>query len=244
MNNPTLFIVLLVLGLLLGWLIGWGIDWIYWRGYWREYWRRYWLGDQVGPVTGNSKNSLIEQIRERVSDKPLSLEEQKIIDSNIHAKKQKLKKMLDADLSTPEKQITWFEDVMDRASGEYKRKAIKWAFLIGTTLAIAFNVDSIEIAKSLWREPTLRQVIVAQANNSEVQPSLEQIGKLGIPIGWSTNLPTDGQGWLLKIMGLMISGLAAAQGAPFWFDILKKLVNLRSSGPTSKAERSDKTGAS
>jgi hypothetical protein len=36
--------------------------------------------------------------------------------------------------------------------------------------------------------------------------------------------------WLTKILGMAITGAAAAQGAPFWFDILKKLVNVRSAG--------------
>jgi hypothetical protein len=40
----------------------------------------------------------------------------------------------------------------------------------------------------------------------------------------------DGTGWLLKLFGLIASGLAAAQGAPFWFDILKRIVSVRSSG--------------
>jgi hypothetical protein len=35
---------------------------------------------------------------------------------------------------------------------------------------------------------------------------------------------------VLKILGLFLSGLGARQGAPYWFDILKKLVNVRSTG--------------
>jgi hypothetical protein len=47
-----------------------------------------------------------------------------------------------------------------------------------------------------------------------------------------TNAPYiyDLSGWLQKFLGLLITGLAAAQGAPFWFDVLKKVVNVRSSG--------------
>lgn len=40
----------------------------------------------------------------------------------------------------------------------------------------------------------------------------------------------DPTGILLKLFGLLVSGIAAAQGAPFWFDILKKAINIRSSG--------------
>jgi len=58
----------------------------------------------------------------------------------------------------------------------------------------------------------------------------------GIPVAGQcypiTNAPFiyDFSGWFQKILGLLITGLAAAQGAPFWFDILKKVVNVRSTG--------------
>ena len=35
---------------------------------------------------------------------------------------------------------------------------------------------------------------------------------------------------LLKLAGIFITALAARQGAPFWFDILKRIVNLRGTG--------------
>jgi len=40
----------------------------------------------------------------------------------------------------------------------------------------------------------------------------------------------DLTGWVLKLFGLIVSGMAAAQGAPFWFDILKRFINIRASG--------------
>jgi hypothetical protein len=45
-----------------------------------------------------------------------------------------------------------------------------------------------------------------------------------------TNLPKDTWGYLSKIFGCLITALAALQGAPFWFDTLKKIVNVRSTG--------------
>jgi len=44
------------------------------------------------------------------------------------------------------------------------------------------------------------------------------------------NAPADSAEWFLKILGIIFSAAAAAQGAPFWFDILKKVVNIRGSG--------------
>lgn len=41
---------------------------------------------------------------------------------------------------------------------------------------------------------------------------------------------TDPTGWLIKLAGILISGIAASPGASFWFDILKKIVNVRLAG--------------
>jgi hypothetical protein len=40
----------------------------------------------------------------------------------------------------------------------------------------------------------------------------------------------------IKVLGILLTALAARQGAPFWFDILKRVVNLRGTGanPTEK----------
>jgi hypothetical protein len=41
----------------------------------------------------------------------------------------------------------------------------------------------------------------------------------------------DFSGWLLfKIFGLLISAFAVSLGAPFWFDLLSKFVNIRGAG--------------
>jgi len=57
-------------------------------------------------------------------------------------------------------------------------------------------------------------------------------------------IPQGSWGWLVKVFGLLLSILAISQGAPFWFDLLQKLVNLRLAGnppPDSKKTTSPKT---
>lgn len=56
-----------------------------------------------------------------------------------------------------------------------------------------------------------------------------------IPLGWSSTVLNDENGfsyWLLlsKIVGLAATILAVMMGAPFWFDLLNKVSNLRGSG--------------
>jgi len=41
---------------------------------------------------------------------------------------------------------------------------------------------------------------------------------------------TDLTGWLIKFVGILISGIAASPGSSFWFDLLKKIINVRLTG--------------
>ena len=206
----------------------------------------------------------------------------------------------------------WFDNSMDRLSSWYKRWAQTWAFFIGLIIACTLNIDSIELAKHLWREPAVRQVLAANAtkfvaNNpnlpkpgEEALPDVvkdlqEKFITLNLPVGWIyetkaairddatgkikmdpgsklpvcpnpetymtyikdasqpykimgsecilyTNLPTTKGEWSLKLLGIFLTAIATMQGAPIWFDILKKLINVRNTGinPTEKS----KTGSS
>jgi hypothetical protein len=92
------------------------------------------------------------------------------------------------------------------------------------------------------------------------------LASLELPVGWTTYAPrtkdmvraaetaktkengqkaeTAGQsevlavfaGWSLKGIGWLITALAVSQGAPFWFDVLNKVVNMRASGVVPKPE--------
>jgi hypothetical protein len=53
--------------------------------------------------------------------------------------------------------------------------------------------------------------------------------------------PVDWGGWLTKIIGLVVSVIAVQMGANFWFDALKKIVNVRSSGPPPPARNTSPT---
>ena len=68
-----------------------------------------------------------------------------------------------------------------------------------------------------------------------------EMGETCYPITNASPLHTDyWLDWLIKLLGILITGAAATQGAPFWFDILKNLVkiNVRSSGPKPEEKNS------
>lgn len=74
----------------------------------------------------------------------------------------------------------------------------------------------------------------------------QQIQNLGVPIGWAQRDPNhpdvqdprypplvnpfDWGGWLKKLLGLLLTAIAVSLGAPFWFDMLNKVINIRSAG--------------
>jgi hypothetical protein len=66
----------------------------------------------------------------------------------------------------------------------------------------------------------------AIADSKEVEAELDA---LGVPIGWD-GWPDGWDGWAEKLAGLFMTALALSLGAPFWFDALSKLVNVRGAG--------------
>ena len=64
-------------------------------------------------------------------------------------------------------------------------------------------------------------------------------------IGWSNNAEVnhmDGHNWPMNVLGWIVTALAISLGAPFWFDLLSKLVHLRGTGsnPDEKDENNRK----
>ena len=48
--------------------------------------------------------------------------------------------------------------------------------------------------------------------------------------------------WLAKLIGLLLTVGAAMLGAPFWFDLLSKLVRVRATGAPPPATDAVRTG--
>jgi hypothetical protein len=144
---------------------------------------------------------------------------------------------------------------MERVSGWYKRYTRLVLFVIGIVLVIAVNADTVNVATFLWRDPQLRAAVANEATSIAKSPDgltstngqeeLAKIEQLKLPLGWTANasatdpqgLPGTFPGWLYKVIGLLLTAVALTFGAPFWFDLLKKFVGIRSSGTEPKPER-------
>jgi hypothetical protein len=143
---------------------------------------------------------------------------------------------------------------MDEVTGWYRRWSQLILFGTGLVLAMVVGVDALDITRTLWINDEIRagvaeiaeefsQSPIASAGGGEetqgvdlaaarrkaeelqeLQQDLAAVGLRFRPItqcAWKPAFPSC-------LLGYLLTALAASLGAPFWFDLLKKLVKIRS----------------
>lgn len=161
---------------------------------------------------------------------------------------------------------SWFDRVMDRATGWYKRHTATIGVGLAALIVFGGNIDTLAIAGALRNSDALRARMVELANplaakapqpsaapapavtpadqaaavTQDTQAAEQRVAELkseyksmqtaGLPLGWAGDT-TKNWAWITKFIGLLITVCAATLGAPFWFDMLSKVTNIRSAGP-------------
>jgi hypothetical protein len=155
----------------------------------------------------------------------------------------------------------WFNSSMDRVSGWYKRYSQRIVLVMALIVAVLVNADCIQLAKRLSTNAILRQSIGNLADSAttksdapmsavdRVKADLKTLDDIGLPLGWSHpagQAPVKfadavSEHWL----GWLLTALAVSLGAPFWFDVLNKIIVIRStvkpaekSGPEASKDSS------
>lgn len=117
------------------------------------------------------------------------------------------------------------------------------------TDSIEFGVDKITVIKNAHLDTT-KAVSDVKKVVRQVSTVKTFIDSSGIPVGWtSQNTPvlkgkTFGQTLLqllIKIAGILLTALALMLGAPFWFDLINKIVSLRAAGKKPEEEATTPT---
>lgn len=147
----------------------------------------------------------------------------------------------------------WFDSNMDRVSGWYKRESQVILLLIGLLTAVAFDLDTLRITRELANNNTVRAQVVLQAaalnaKGSDGQQALQGDTTalaaahkgLGDLVGWDGRTCTvDGQhasglaclgtaiAFWRALGGWLLTAVAISLGAPFWFDLLNKVMVVR-----------------
>lgn len=158
----------------------------------------------------------------------------------------------------------WYDTVMERISGWYKRRSQFVLFLVGLFYAAAMNIDALQLSQRLWTDARLRDGMVEQAQQVAVsglpapvasadpasaalaqakaaKAQAQQLQKL--PIGWPSARFDGANGvWhfavalAFALVGWAATAFAASLGSPFWFDGIGWLLALRGTGARPAAD--------
>ncbi len=141
----------------------------------------------------------------------------------------------------------WYKESTDRSIGWFKKRLAPRIFFSGLAIAIAVNANTITIVSKLSSDSEIRAELVQLASQKTKEgavdctldvnkdnilcqiPALKSdVFKMTPLLGW-TDESRSFNWWIYSLLGWVLTAFAISMGAPFWFDILNKLVNLRSS---------------
>ena len=156
-----------------------------------------------------------------------------------------------------QKLISWYNEMMERANGWYIKQTRFLLFLIGFVIAVCLNVDAVYIAQKLANDKTARDKMIEFAgqikSNAALQGSLKDNSDSALTTAFknvNNNLteantiigrPPFQHFECTAILGWLITALAVSLGAPFWFDLLGKIMAIRQSGDRKKKPGSKET---
>lgn len=199
------------------------------------------------------KDRVPEQVDELIGSLPADSELRKVLEqlrSEGHATLEAYKARLNE----------WFEDVMGQVSGWYRRHLQFVTVLVGLTIAVGLNADSFMIYQHLSENAAARSALSTLAADyagprdtlglpgtpADGKSPAEQVGQLVgsrefkemsniLGLGWrQEHGSADWQVWLRRFFGWLITAFAISLGAPFWFDVLKKVVSMGSNASGAK----------
>ncbi|UKB80738.1 hypothetical protein [Chryseobacterium sp. MEBOG07] len=154
--------------------------------------------------------------------------------------------------------IHWFDECMERANTWYSRRVQYILLVLGFVIAFAVNGDTLRMIDKLNSDEKLRKELVESAaeyvkKNPEIKGRPKD--SLSIPVkiekeyntllseshnllGWEKAKPgqvkendkSNVEDIFFRILGFLLTAFAISLGSNFWFDMLKKLLNIRTLG--------------
>ncbi|MEO1065376.1 MAG: hypothetical protein AAFZ07_28500 [Actinomycetota bacterium] len=136
----------------------------------------------------------------------------------------------------------WYERHMELVSVWYRKQTRWFLFLAGLGMAVSLNLDAVDAATTLYRDDDVRTAVLEQAEAivgnectagdgdgavADVECLRDELGgAVSLPIGWSD---VDGglDGWSLRVLGWIMVAGSVTVGAPFWFDLLRRVLAVR-----------------
>lgn len=140
----------------------------------------------------------------------------------------------------------WFNSAMDRTAQRFAMYMRIWTVVFAVALAFALQLDSFDLLKRISTDSKLRtglaasyatmsetaaKVIPTDQNKATVEELQREAGSVRAELeaaGFDV-IPKDYREWRIKehFWGILFSIAMLSLGAPFWFNALKSLCNLR-----------------
>ncbi len=156
----------------------------------------------------------------------------------------------------------WYNDMMDRVSGWYKKKIHVITFLCGLLISLVLNINTIDIAQKLGTNTEVQLAMIESATlylqNNQTQDKneveVDQIEQLNVELNQLMTQAQKNQSilqgeypwqisgakcsdYIMYMIGCLLTSIALSLGSPFWFDLLNKLVKMRSAGVQEKSTK-------
>lgn len=135
----------------------------------------------------------------------------------------------------------WFDQTVDRISERFTASSRVTTFVAALLVAFVLQLDTVGLINRLSMDDSLRSSFVQQALQIEKNPAtitqpsrayydnyyrlLASDGLIALPQGLKD---WEAQWRLSKLAGILLSTLLLSLGAPFWYNALKNLLQLRS----------------
>jgi hypothetical protein len=132
----------------------------------------------------------------------------------------------------------WFDGTMDRVSERFTQHARTVTLLASAVVVVALQLDTLSLVNRLSVDDNMRSALVQQGMGIRAN-TLEDAHQLATDYAKAVNatgtlrVPRNTDEWLshwenVNPGGLLISILLLSMGAPFWYNVLSRLIQLRS----------------
>lgn len=148
----------------------------------------------------------------------------------------------------------WFDATIDRAVARFTAMTRVWSFAISVVLVLAVQLDVLMLINRLSTDTAARTAVVQQAASAamsgiKVQVDSQMSDTNGEPVTLASlhldglvrddliQIPSGRQDWLKRwnesdqighAVGMVLSVALLTLGAPFWYGLMKNLLQLRS----------------
>src|SRR5881397_1041564 len=143
---------------------------------------------------------------------------------------------------------SWFNTIMDRVSQRFTMHMRIYTLVFAAIVVFWTGMDTLHIVAVLRNDANLRSGLVTTADSISKQPLIDfqdQTKLRDMTRSVINQLPKDQSltsliySGVWNPLGMLLSIVLLSLGAPFWFNALKNLVNLRSS--VAKKEETERT---